>query len=195
MWEYYNLAEFFSQPDSDHLLTFLERLNLDDAVRIIGIADNYYHGGNSSVFVSQVEEFLDEAISKFCDVDAEEYVDIQDCYNAIQRVTKTTLEYEVGDESDANTIFDEAEEFVDAAEAVDILEEEVSDRVIEHLADILFKLPERFPYYAYDYSDCVYVSGAEYLIDSYLNDVSGLIPDDEDDEDKGYSLIDAIFER
>ena len=198
LWEYYHLSEFFEK--SNRLSTFLEHIPLDDAGKIICIADTFYPKSAHSAFVQQIQNYLDKAIPEFCDVEASQYEEHLDYSAAIERATTSIFMNEYEDDSDAYTVITEPDAYLDISEVVAILEDEIIARVCDHLSDILWNLPLRFShYYNYyfthnNYSDFITVNGMESLINHHVIHIEN---DDYDsnDNDDGYSPIDAIFER
>lgn len=190
MWEFYEFKSFLTQ--SDHLYRFLQPHSLEDAVQLICVADRYFFGEEEEFsdddeednysedrasFDTAVKEFLDNEIDSNCSASASDYDYATDVAYAVSAATSIT----------------EKGPSVDIGKAVSIVESDIESEVRDWLSSALSDLPSRFDYYSYDIPG-IAVSGADSLVESYLQDYG----DDEyieDDDSEDYSPIDAIFER
>lgn len=180
VWDYYDLKEFF--VESNHLYTFLNKLEFESAVEFISACDTRFNDKKRAYYIMQVEDYLSNAIKDFCDVDASDYDFNIDVEEAVQNATYTY-----------NGSID-----VDEDEATESIEEEIREMVIGDLEDIIRQLPKNFWHYLDDLDkDDVSVSSADLLVEDYLTDPPGHYdPDDSKQHtDNNYSPVDAIFER
>ena len=176
LWEFYHLKEFFSHPNN--LTTLLERLSLDDAISVINTADSFFLDEECDMFVDQIENFLDNAITDYCHVNAEDY----DYRLDIDATIKTTTHK--GSQIDVDKV-------------ASVLDERVMEFVIDNLHYELSCLPSRFDHYYWDvdYSGDVEVYGAIELVENYLSDIADDNSHPDNNGNEYYSPIDAIFER
>lgn len=174
---YYGVIKYLS--DFESLKSFLTYFYIDDLIYVIGILDNFFYGENRQIFIRASQTALKSAIDDYCD-----YIDADDYDPDVMNVTNSaTVITEYGNETDVY-------------EAASCIEEEVAETVKQEIYDKIRDLPEDIDL-GYEYIDdlIIDVSGADILVDSYL---------DENDEDEGYnepesqkddSEIDYIFDR
>ena len=177
IWECYQLTAYFAE--SNNLYSFLRNWHLGDIVSFINSCDSYFCGTARDSYIRQTIECLSDSINEFCDVDAVDYDIGLDVESAIRLATDID-----GD--------------VDINEATSILEEEIQEDVFSDLKQLILSLPEPFTHMVDNYNlDDIYVGNADYLVEDYLENPPGHYdPDvDDDSDDRGYSSIDAIFER
>ena len=176
LWEFYHLKEFFSRPSN--LTTLLKRLSLDDAISIINTADSDFSDEDCDMFVDQIEDFLDNAITDYCHVNAEDYDYRLDIDATIKNTTSKGTQ-------------------IDVDKVASALDERVVEFVIDNLNYELSCLPSRFEHYYWDvdYSGDVEVYGAIELVENYLSDIADDNSHQDDNGNEYYSPIDAIFER
>lgn len=178
IWECYQLTAYFSE--SNNLYSFLRNWHLGDIVSFINSCDSYFCGTARDSYIRQTTECLSDSIDEFCDVDAVDYDIGLDVESAIRLATDID-----GD--------------VDIDEATSLLEEDIQEDVLSDIKQLISSLPEPFTHMVDNYTlDDIYVGNANYLVEDYLENPPGHYDpdaDDENDGDRGYSPIDAIFER
>lgn len=184
IWNFYGLQSFFEKDE--HLYSLLSAMELGDGAKFICACDPLFHGKNRIFYATQVEHYLTEAISEFCEVDATDYESALDVEQAVRDATYP--DGPCGDDIE-----------VDEDEAAETLEEELKEIVLDDLQTIFRNLPAHFAFLIEDIDeDSVSVSGTDSLIDDFLSNPPGhheIQHDQEDSSDDGYSAIDAIFQR
>jgi len=170
----------------EHLYALLSAMELGDGAKFIRACDRLFHGKNRIFYATQVEHYLTEAISEFCEVDATDYESALDVEHAVRDAT-----YPDGPGGDDIE--------VDEDEAAETLEEELKEIVLDDLQTIFRELPAHFAFLIEDIDeDSISVSGTDSLIDDFLSNPPGhheIQHGQEDSSDGGYSAIDAIFQR
>lgn len=180
IWNYYGLKAFFEK--NDNLYSLLSRMDLEDGAKFIAGCDSLFNDKNRIYYILQVERFLKEAISEFCDVSADDYEFSLDVEQAVSDAT-------INDSDGAD---------VDENEAAEILEDNLKETVLEELQEIIKLLPTHFAYLAEGIDvDDISVSGTDSLVEDFLSDPPGHHEPlyDENTNNDGYSPIDAIFQR
>lgn len=177
LWDTYKIAELFSE--SDNFFDFLFGEDPYYAIGIICAWDCFFEGEEREEYLSQAESYLSSLIEHRCEVDVSGYSPGAFVESAVR------FAYDHHGYFNINL-------------AVNALDEAYREMEYAELQQILAVLPEDLQYLRKDLAKSdISIFGSEELIQEYLTNPPGHheSDDDKDNENGGYSPIDAIFER
>ena len=150
--EYYGLKKYIC--DYYTFQRILEELDLEEVVTVIQTVDWLFKGTERKLYIQMIQEILSEKIDEYCcDIQADMY-DI----NVSEIVGNNTYEDENG-------------EHIDGDAAVNQLENQIEDLVLDDLSSILLRLPKDINPQNCLYSNAtVSVRGADSIVSKYLRD-------------------------
>ncbi len=171
--DFYQLDSFIIANDLTK--TLIEEYDLEDMIEIISVLSPLFTGSNRESFVDTATETLKDAIDNFVgDVDADLYV--SDPSSAIN--------------------YGFQDDYFDLVAAVDQLEDEVIDRVLDSIDDLLRLLPKDIKIDSVFLDSLVFnINGAEELIEEGLVEYENEYDPEDYAEPRKDDEIDYIFER